>query len=485
MSSAPREKRRGFVSALATYARRWSGRLPARGNRSRRRLRLEGLEDRKLLSVTPNGLYYPDLEGAAAVASSAADVNAPPMAVDDAFSMAANQQLGAGVLANDSDPEGGPLTVTLESDVTQGTLVLGTDGLFTYKPNEGFHGTDSFTYRANDGVADSSLATVSISVAPLNAAPKAENDGYLTGQDVPLIVAPDDGVLANDVDADGDALTATLVDGPSHGTLTLLADGSFEYTPDAGFRGEDVITYRASDGYSESNLAAVSLTVGPENEAPSAADDVYGTNEDETLAVDAAAGVLANDADVDGDPLAAVLVDGPANGTLTLTDDGSFQYTPNADFHGADGFSYLASDAVAESTLATVSITVEPVNDAPSAADDVYGTNEDETLVVDVAAGALANDADVDGDPLAAVLVDGPANGMLTLTDDGSFQYAPNANFHGADGFSYLASDGVAESTLATVSITVEPVNDAPAASDDVYGTNEDETLVVDAAAGP
>ncbi|MHC4407103.1 MAG: Ig-like domain-containing protein, partial [Planctomycetota bacterium] len=113
---------------------------------------------------------------------------------------------------------------------------------------------------------------------------------------------------------------------------------------------------------------------------------------------------------------------------------------------------------VAESTLATVSITVEPVNDAPAASDDVYGTKEDETLVVDAAAGPLSNDADVDGDPLAAVLVDGPANGTLTLTDDGSFQYTPNADFHGPDGFSYLASDAVADSTLATVSIEVKRV---------------------------
>ena len=108
--------------------------------------------------------------------------------------MMSNQQLGAGILANDGDPDGDPLTVSLEHDVTQGTLSLGIEGFFTYQPDEGFTGTDSFTYFANDGQADSNPATVTISVGPVNRAPQAQNDSYVTERNEPLVVAAELGV---------------------------------------------------------------------------------------------------------------------------------------------------------------------------------------------------------------------------------------------------------------------------------------------------
>ncbi|HUT95563.1 MAG TPA: cadherin-like domain-containing protein, partial [Thermoguttaceae bacterium] len=494
MSSSPGAKRLGSLGAILARVRRSAGRGTARSIRRARRLRLEGLEHRQLLSVSPLVLPASPVEDVGAITSTelpggdpsaeseplAPATNAPPTAVDDAFSMTGNQQLGAGVLANDVDPDGDPLSVTLDSDASHGTLNLGSDGLFTYKPDEGFAGTDAFTYVANDGQAGSDPATVTISVASVNGPPRAENDVYATGQNQQLLVAADSGVLANDSDAQGDPLTTTLVEEPAHGTLALNADGSFEYTPETDFRGQDAFTYRASDGQSDSNLATASITVGPTNEAPQTVDDTYSTREDEPLSA-AAAGVLANDTDADGDQLTAILESAPSHGTLTLGLDGSFDYTPNPDFSGSDSFTYLANDGQVEGNLATVSITIEPVNDAPVAVDDAYSVNEDETLVVE-AAGVLTNDADVEGDLLAAVLVDGPAQGTLTLADDGSFEYTPNADFNGSDSFTYLANDGQAESNLATVSITIEPVNDAPVAVDDAYSVNEDETLVVEAA---
>ena len=374
MSSSPGAKRLGSLGAILARVRRSAGRGTARSIRRARRLRLEGLEHRQLLSVSPLTLPASPVEDVGAITSIelpggdpsaeseplAPATNAPPTAVDDAFSMTGNQQLGAGVLANDVDPDGDPLNVTLDSDASHGTLNLGSDGLFTYKPNEGFAGTDAFTYVANDGQAGSDPATVTISVAAVNDPPRAENDDYATGQNQPLLVAADAGVLANDTDADGDQLTAILESAPSHGTLTLGLDGSFEYTPNADFFGSDGFTYLANDGQVDGNLATVSITVAPVNDAPVAVDDAYSVNEDETLVVEAA-GVLTNDADVEGDLLSAVLVDGPAQGTLTLAEDGSFEYTPNHDFNGSDAFTYVANDGQAGSKLATVEIEVRRV----------------------------------------------------------------------------------------------------------------------------
>jgi VCBS repeat-containing protein len=215
-----------------------------------------------------------------------------------------------------------------------------------------------------------------------------------------------------------------------------------------------------------------------ENTPPIAVDDGYTTDEDVTLNV-VAPGVLVNDTDADGDPLTAILNTDVTSGTLTLNLDGSFQYTPDVDFYGTDYFIYGVNDGTADSNLASVTITVDPVNDGgPVAVNDSYTTDEDVTLNV-VAPGVLGNDTDVDGDPLIAILDTGPVSGTLTLNFDGSFQYTPDADFYGTDTFSYVAIGGFVVSNIATVTITVDPVNDAPVAVDDSYTTNKNTSLNV------
>jgi VCBS repeat-containing protein len=287
--------------------------------------------------------------------------NSAPVAVNDAYSTAEDTVLlvaAPGVLGNDSDVDGDALTAVLVAGPSNGVLTLNADGSFSYTPAANFNGSDSFTYKANDGAADSNVATVSITVTAVNDAPVAVNDAYSTAEDTVLLVAAP-GVLGNDSDVDGDALTAVLVAGPSNGVLTLNADGSFSYTPAANFNGSDSFTYKANDGAADSNVATVSITVTAVNDAPVAVNDAYSTAEDTVLLV-AAPGVLGNDSDVDGDALTAVLVAGPSNGVLTLNADGSFSYTPAANFNGSDSFTYKANDGAADSNVATVSITVFP-----------------------------------------------------------------------------------------------------------------------------
>ena len=317
---------------------------------------------------------------------------------------------------------------------------------------------------------------MSITVNPVNDPPVAANDTYSTNEDTPLTVAAP-GVLGNDTDMDGDPLTAVLVAAPDHGTLSLNSNGSFTYSPAANYNGPDSFTYRANDGTANSNTATVSITVNPVNDPPVAANDTYSTNEDTPLTV-AAPGVLGNDTDMDGNPLTAVLVAAVSHGTLTLNANGSFTYSPAANYNGPDSFTYRANDGTANSNTATVSITVNPVNDPPVAANDGYSTNEDTPLTV-AAPGVLGNDTDMDGDPLTAVLVAGPDHGTLSLNSNGSFTYSPAANYNGPDSFTYRANDGTANSNTATVSITVNPVNDPPVAANDSYSTNEDTPLTV------
>jgi large repetitive protein len=206
------------------------------------------------------------------------------------------------------------------------------------------------------------------------------------------------------------------------------------------------------------DTGTVTVTVLAVNDAPVANDDAYSTDEDTPLVVPAASGVLFNDADAEGDDLTAILVQDPLSGTLALEPDGSFTYTPTQDTSGVDFFIYQANDGQADSYFATVTLTIDPVNDAPLAVADVYTTTRNETLVV-VTPGVLSNDSDVESDALTVTLVQDVAHGTLTLGDDGSFTYIPDQDFTGIDSFTYQAYDGLAWSDVVTVTINVREIS--------------------------
>jgi VCBS repeat-containing protein len=405
--------------------------------------------------------------------------NRAPVAQDDAYTIAEDMVLtvsAPGILANDADPDGNTLSAILSASPTNGTLTLGANGSLTYRPNTNFNGFDYFTYRANDGKTNSGIATVTICVTPANDFPVARDDQYMTPEDTVLTISAP-GVLGNDTDADGDPLTAIIVTQPGNGQVSLSANGGFAYTPNTNFNGADLFTYRANDGAANSGIATVTITVTPVNDPPVARNDAYTVNENSVLTINAP-GVLANDSDAEGSALTAILASGPTNGVLSLNANGGFIYTPNTNYNGADTFSYRANDGVANSGVAIVSLTVFPVNYPPVAQNDQYSTPEDTALVV-FAPGALVNDTDSDNDALTAILATGPSNGVLTLNSNGGFAYTPSTNFNGVDSFTYRASDGITNSQLATVTITVIGTNDVPIARNDQYFTPEDTALVI------
>ncbi|HEY9089439.1 MAG TPA: Ig-like domain-containing protein [Anaerolineaceae bacterium] len=412
-------------------------------------------------------------------------VNDRPTAASDEFTTAEDtplNQTAVTVLDNDADIDGDALTAQLVAQPQNGSVTLNPNGTFTYTPNANFQGPDTFTYNCYDGVLTSQPpAGVTINVTPVNDRPVPVNDTAQVNEDGVLTVSGT-GVLANDIDADGDSLNCVVAENPQHGTLDLHSDGSYTYTPAANYHGPDQFTYYTNDSVSTSATAGeVSIDVISVNDLPVTADDAYITDEDTPLTVPAP-GVLNNDTDLDGDPLTAELALGPAHGTLALNPNGSFTYTPEANFEGEDTFTYHANDTQNNSALtAQVTITVEAQNDAPTAADDAFSTDEDTPLTV-AANGVLGNDNDVDGDAITAVLQGNPQHGTLTLNTNGGFTYTPNANYNGPDSFTYFANDGTLNSALpATVNLTVNAVNDAPVAVADTYSTPEDTPLVVTA----
>ena len=264
----------------------------------------------------------------------------------------------------------------------------------------------------------------------MNAAPVAQDLTTTTPEETAVNVT----LVATD--AENDELTYAIVAQPAHGDVVLVDDVA-TYTPDLDFNGEDSFTFTANDGTADSNLALVTITVTPVNDAPVAVEDAYSVNEDEILTVVVADGVLANDTDVDGNELTAVLVDDVSNGTLALAEDGSFVYTPAENFFGTDNFTYKASDGTLESEPVTVALTIESVNDWVKANDDEYETMAGVTLEV-AAPGVLENDVLLDPNETVTLDVNAqPTNGTLTLNDDGSFTYVPDAGFIGVDTFKY------------------------------------------------
>jgi len=407
------------------------------------------------------------------------DTSDASMAEDDSVTTDEDTPLVGNVLADngngpDSDPEGDPLTVstTPVTDPEHGTVVLEDDGAFIYTPDDNFFGEDKFTYEVFDDNGDIDTATVTVAVNPVNDDPVAEDNPVTTDEDTPLVgnVLADNGD-GPDSDPDGDALTVntTPVTDPEHGTVVLEDDGSFTYTPDENFFGDDSFVYEVVDGNGGTDTAAVTITVEPVNDPPVAEDDLVTTDEDTPLV----GNVLADngngpDSDPDGDTLtvSATPASGPEHGTLELEADGSFTYTPELNFYGDDAFVYEVSDGNGGTDTATVSITVEPVNDDPVAEADRLVITADESFGYYGSLDVVDNDHDVDNanDELFVSAINGTAvqpgewvdlgyEAFVALGLDGRTVFYEDPDYSGPFDFEYTVSDGVGGEATAMVDV--------------------------------
>jgi hypothetical protein len=276
--------------------------------------------------------------------------NRAPVAADDSVATTEDDPVTVDVLANDSDPDGNPLSVADLTNPPHGSVVNNGGGTVTYTPEAGYAGSDSFTYDACDSKGLCDRATVSLTVTAVNHAPDADADSASTNEDDPVTVD----VLANDSDSDGDSLSVSNLSNPSNGSVSNNGNGTVTYTPDGGFAGSDSFTYDACDPGGLCDQATVSVTVTSVNDAPSAGGDSASTTIDTSVTVD----VLANDSDPDGDTLSVSNLADPPNGSVVNNGDGTVTYTPDAGFFGEDSFTYEACDPDGLCDQATVTITI-------------------------------------------------------------------------------------------------------------------------------
>ena len=473
-------------------------------------------------------------------------VNDAPVASDDVGAVVEDDPAGVtvDVLVNDSDVDGDALTVAGydDSGLTLGSVADNGDGTFTYIPDPNANGTDVFTYDVTDGNGGSDTATVVIAVTPMPDAPVANDNAYLTPDDTPLVV-PAPGLLANDFDLDGDALSHSLipVELPSNGLVVLSAigDGGFVYTPAAGFVGTDTFSYRVNDGTGLSAVAEVSITVDATVisqrlflgtsfnagawEFAGGPLPVADPEPDHNLSGDPGFELKKGDGkedqdtpeknlywtyDVVGAPLS---LHGPVNLELWATSK-DFDDKDEARLHvrlydcAADGsdcqlltdseryyeeFNNEVADWVRKDIAvgavnrsipvgrqlrlrlqvekddlwiaasgdrpSQLHITADIIPEPPVANQDAYATPGDTPLVV-AAPGLLANDYDPDGDSLMVSTVPevDPSDGSVTLGADGSFTYTPDTGFGGTDTFSYRLTDGRGLSAIGVVTVNVD-----------------------------
>ncbi|GAB2174637.1 cadherin-like domain-containing protein [Dongia sp. agr-C8] len=381
-----------------------------------------------------------------------APLNVAPLTSDDAYSTDEDVKLtvpaGTGVLSNDTDPDGDPLTVTAFTQGAHGSVVVNPDGSFTYTPDKDYNGPDSFTYDASDGKGGTTTATVSITVNPVNDDPVANNDSYLAIKDMPLVVTAANGVLKNDTDVDGDALTASKVTDPAHGTVTVNADGSFTYTPNAGYFGKDSFTYEADDGNGGTSTATVNLYV---DALPEWTTGFFKTNFNE-------------DTPNHGAELNWVIAD-PDDTKFTITVDpdtlpDGVSYDPvlkKLQFDTVGKYDYLSPGEMASFTIKftitdehggtsgkDVVLEITGKADAVDAVNDVVLTNVGENGAFTIPEWAvLANDKDASTEDVSDAT---SGTGYSTLThvfgagQDGTIEFKDNATLGGS--FDYTVTDG-------------------------------------------
>jgi len=217
----------------------------------------------------------------------------------------------------------------------------------TYTPAAGYSGPDSFTFKANDGTADSNTATVSITVTKANHPPVAQNESVTTTGGVPVVVT------LEATDADNDPLTFSIVGRPGRGSLGPVVGNKVTYTPAAGCNGRDSFTFKANDGKADSNIATVTITVTKANHAPVADDETVTTEAGSAVTVTLHAG------DADGDALTFAIASEPRHGTLGAVGGNRVVYTPAPGYSGEDSFTFRANDGTADSNTATVGIAVQ------------------------------------------------------------------------------------------------------------------------------
>lgn len=426
-------------------------------------------------------------------------VNDLPIAGDDNSSTVEDTPVTFNLTGNDSDIDVGgsidlatldinPAEAGIQTTLStnEGTWQVVGGGDVTFTPFTNFCGTATATYSINDDLgATSNIGNLTVTVSCVNDSLIVDNETLTTDEEVPV---SGDLTDIGDKDVDGNlVVNTTPVEGPTNGNITINADGTFTYTPALNFSGFDTVVVEiCDDGTPLPEICvndSIFITVLPVNDPPIAADDAVTTVEDTQVTID----LVNNDSDLDSD-LDSTSIDldltalgkqnfiSVAAGTWKVDSNGVITFIPNLNFNGVATLDYQILDAEGLiSNTATITVTVDPVNDAPVLASDTLTTLEETVLNGTI---FTAADFDIEGLLTVSSVVAGPANGLFNINPNGTFDYTPNADFNGIETITIeVCDDGAPLPALCAntnLTILVTPVSDAPTATDDNNTTPED-----------
>jgi VCBS repeat-containing protein len=349
-------------------------------------------------------------------------LNTAPIADPDSFTVAEGGTEN-GTLTG-SDPDGQSISFFEVSGPAHGSLTINEDGTFEYIHDGSETTSDSFTFRVYDGFAYSSAATVSITVTPVNDAPTADPDAFTVAEG-----GTENGTLTGS-DPEDDVLTFFVVADPIYGSLIINADGTFTYVHDGSENFADSFTFRVFDGELYSSAAKVTITITPVNDVPTANPDAF------TVAEGGTENGTLTGSDPEDDELTFEVVADPMYGSLVINADGTFTYVHDGSENFADSFTFRVFDGEFYSSAAKVTITITPVNEAPTADDDAF------TLAEGGTENGTLTGSDPEDDELTFEVVDMPINGTLTLNADGTFEYIHDGSETTSDSFTFRVFDG-------------------------------------------
>lgn len=404
-----------------------------------------------------------------------APVNDAPMVTNLAGNVNEDGQVTIDPSGAITDIDGAaPFTRIITRGPNHGTLSLDANGRFIYRHDGSETISDSAEFRVRDAAgAISAVATINFTINPVNDNPVAISE-TLAGLEDNAFIIRESILLANDSDAEGDQLRVTNMT-VSAGTIANNRDGTWTFRPTLNSFGRVDLNYQITDGNRGTASVTSVINVAAVNDAPIAADDNVTVLEDAVLPAGQYR-LLLNDRDIEGSALTAQLVSSTSHGTVLLNADGTFIYTPQANYFGSDSFDYRVSDGELTSANARVRITVQSVNDAPVTISQQ--ANVDEGGII---SGAYlpAGATDIEGDSLRIASALTPGHGTVSWNADGTFQYRHDGSESITDTIQFQIADGNGGMTLGTVNLTVRPVNDSPVTQADRFDVNPNGRLTV------
>ncbi|WP_423251982.1 tandem-95 repeat protein [Vibrio alginolyticus] len=379
------------------------------------------------------------------------------------------------LLAQASDVEGDALTASNLMVDGDARVTANDDGSFTITPDANFNGDIDITFDINDG-SDTIVATADLTVNPINDLPQPEDQAFTIGEDGVLTFTDQD-LLDGATDIDGDDLS---VEGVTYtgadGVLTDNGDGTYSFAPNENFNGDVNFTFDVSDG-TDTVTANIDVTVTPENDPPVAGSTSYTVHEDNSITISDEQ-LLANSSDVEGDVAVDSVSYSGTDGVFQDNGDGTYTFSPNENFNGEVSLDVVVVDEDGATDSTTAGITVLEVNDPPIAGATSYSVNEDEVITIS-SEQLLANASDVEGEVAIDSVSYSGSDGIFTDNGDGTFSFAPNANFDGDVSLDVVVVDEDGATASTNANIDVLPINDAPVSGNLAYSVDEDNSITL------